>query len=60
MGYSLKSYQSVSSMIGSHLGPTLLLMGASLIVSLIMAVPAGIYSAIHQYSNCLLYTSRCV
>ena len=51
MGYSLKSYQSVSSMIGSHLGPTLLLMGASLIVSLIMAVPAGIYSAIHQYSK---------
>lgn len=51
MGYSLKSYQSVSAMIGSHLGPTLLLMGASLVVSLIMAVPAGIYSAIHQYSK---------
>ena len=29
----------------------LLIMGASLIVSLIMAVPAGIYSAIHQYSK---------
>ncbi len=51
MGYSIKSYQSVSSMIASHLGPTLLLMGASLIVSLLMAVPAGIYSAIHQYSK---------
>ncbi len=51
MGYSVKSYQSVSSMIGSHLNPTLLLMGVSLIVSLIMAVPAGIYSAIHQYSK---------
>ena len=38
-------------MIGSHLGPTLLLMGVSLIVSLIMSVPAGIYSAIHQYSK---------
>lgn len=51
LGYSMKSYQSVSSMIGSHIGPTLLLMGVSLIISLFMAVPAGIYSAIHQYSK---------
>ena len=51
MGYSIKTYQAVSAMIASHLGPTLLLMGVSLIVSLIMAVPAGIYSAIHQYST---------
>ena len=51
MGYSIKSYEAVSAMIGSHLGPTLLLMGVSLIVSLIMSVPAGIYSAIHQYSK---------
>ncbi|MBD5500760.1 MAG: ABC transporter permease [Lachnospiraceae bacterium] len=51
MGYSIKSYQPVADMIGSHLGPTLLLMGVSLIVSLIMAVPAGIYSAVHQYSK---------
>ena len=51
MGYSIKSYQSVSSMIGSHLGPTLLLMGVSLLVSLILAIPAGIYSAIHQYTK---------
>ncbi len=51
MGISIKSYQPVSAMIGSHIGPTLLLMGVSLIVSLLMAVPAGIYSAIHQYSK---------
>ena len=51
MGYSVKSYQSVSSLIGSHLGPTLLLMGVSLIISLLIAIPAGIYSAIHQYSK---------
>ena len=51
MGYSIKSYQSVSSMIGSHLGPTLLLMGVSLLISLFIAIPAGIYSAIHQYSK---------
>ncbi len=51
MGYSIKSYQSVSTMIGEHIGPTLLLMGVSLVVSLLLAVPAGIYSAIHQYSK---------
>jgi peptide/nickel transport system permease protein len=51
LGYSMKSYQSVSSMIASHLGPTLLLMGVSLLVSLLLAIPAGIYSAIHQYSK---------
>ena len=51
MGYSMKSYQPVSEMIGSPLGPTLLLMGVSLIVSLLIAIPAGIYSAIRQYSK---------
>lgn len=51
MGYSIKSYQSVAEMIGSHLGPTLLLMGVSMLVSLIISIPAGIYSAIKQYSK---------
>lgn len=51
MGYSVKSYQPVLEMIGSHLGPTLLLMGVSLVVSLLIAVPAGIYSAVHQYAK---------
>lgn len=51
MGYSMKSYEPVSSMIASRLGPTLLLMGVSLLVSLMIAIPAGIYSAIHQYSK---------
>lgn len=50
MGYSIKNYQPVAEMIASHLGPTLLLMGVSLIVSMLIAVPAGIYSATHQYS----------
>ncbi|MBP1754887.1 MAG: ABC-type dipeptide/oligopeptide/nickel transport system, permease component, partial [Firmicutes bacterium] len=37
-------------MIASYIGPTLLLMSTALIVSLMIAVPAGIYSAVHQYS----------
>ena len=51
LGTSLKSYQPVADMIGSHIGPTLLLMGTSLIVGLAVAVPSGIYSAIHQYKK---------
>ncbi|MDF2905967.1 MAG: ABC-type dipeptide/oligopeptide/nickel transport system, permease component [Herbinix sp.] len=51
LGYSIKNFQSVGSMIGSHLGPTLLLMGVSLLVSIVIAVPAGIFSATHQYSK---------
>ena len=51
LGYSMKSYEPVGAMIGSHIGPTLLLMGASLALSLLIAVPAGIYSAVKQYSK---------
>ena len=51
LGYSIKSYQSVTSIIGSHIGSTLLLMGTSFLVGLIIAIPAGIYSAIHRYTK---------
>ncbi len=51
LGYSYKSYQPVAEMIGSQLAPTLLLMGVSLVLGLLIAVPAGIYSAIHRYQK---------
>lgn len=51
LGYSIKSYESVLSMISDKIGPTLLLMGSSLILSLIIAIPAGIYSAVNQYKK---------
>lgn len=51
LGYSYKSYQPVADMIRSQMGPTLLLMGVSLILGLLIAVPAGIYSAIHRYQK---------
>jgi peptide/nickel transport system permease protein len=51
LGYSVKSYQPVSQIIGSHLGPTILLMGTSMLVGLGFAIPIGIYSAIHRYSK---------
>lgn len=49
LGYSIKSYQPVGQMIGQYMGPTLLLMGTSIVVSMIISVPGGIYSAINQY-----------
>ncbi|MGF7142305.1 peptide/nickel transport system permease protein [Anaerotaenia torta] len=50
LGYSMRNHQEVSQMISMYIGPTLLLMGVSLAVSLLIAVPAGIYSAVRQYS----------
>ena len=51
LGYSYKSYQPVTEIIGSHLAPTLLLMGVSMLVGMLVAVPAGIYSAVHRYKK---------
>ena len=51
LGYSYKSYQPVAELIGSHIGPTLLLMGVSMVLGLLLAVPAGIYSAVHRYQK---------
>lgn len=51
LGYSIKNYQPVSEMIEKYIGPTLLLMSTSLLVSMLIAIPAGIYSAVHQYSK---------
>ena len=49
MGVSIQTHDSVTALIGSHLGPTLLLMGVSLLFSILLAVPGGVYSATHQY-----------
>ena len=51
LGYSISSYQSVSTMILDHIAPTLLLMVSSLLLSYLIALPAGIYSAVKQYSK---------
>ncbi len=51
LGYSTTSYQAVSDMIASHLGPTLLLMATSLVLSLVISLPLGIWSATHPYTK---------
>ncbi|MEA4998881.1 MAG: ABC transporter permease [Candidatus Limiplasma sp.] len=50
-GYSIKTYQPVLDMIRGNLGPTLLLVGTSMVLGFIVAIPAGVYSATHQYSK---------
>ena len=50
-GYSIKTYQPVLAMIRGNLGPTLLLMGTSLALGFLIAIPVGVYSATHQYKK---------
>jgi len=50
-GYSITTHLPVADMIASHIGPTLLLMGTSMVLGLMLAVPVGVYSATHQYSK---------
>lgn len=51
MGYSIKQNLKVASLIKQNIGPTALLMGVSLVISMAIAIPAGIYSAVKQYSK---------
>lgn len=51
LGFSMITYQPVSKLIASHIGPTLLLMGTSLFFGLLIAIPVGVFSATKQYSK---------
>jgi peptide/nickel transport system permease protein len=50
LGYSQVTRQPVNTMIGDRLPNTLYLQGIALIVTLIIALPVGIISAVRQYS----------
>jgi len=49
--WTIKPGVAVGSLITSRLGYTLLLMGLSTFLAIVLAVPIGIYSAVHQYST---------
>lgn len=49
-GTSLYTYQPVTQMIADRLPNTLILMGTVFAVTLLVAIPLGVYSAVHQYS----------
>ena len=50
MGFSFRQYLPVSQLIGQYIGPTALLMGISLSIAMLISIPAGILSAVKQYS----------
>jgi peptide/nickel transport system permease protein len=50
LGESFKQSAPVTEIIAPRVWPTVLLMGASLIFTVIIAIPLGIYSAIRKYS----------
>lgn len=50
LGISFATRQPVTTMLIERVGPTLLLMGISLIVAYLIAIPLGIYSAVNQKS----------
>lgn len=49
--WSVARGQPISMLIESRLGNTILLMSISTLLSLIIAIPAGVYSAVKQYSK---------
>jgi peptide/nickel transport system permease protein len=49
--WTMKIGQNVGSMISGRVGYTLLLMVLSTFLAMLIAVPIGIYSAVHQYSK---------
>lgn len=50
LGVSMMTYEPVTAMIKLRLGPTLMLMGSSLVISIVVGVFLGILSAKKQYS----------
>lgn len=51
LGFSYRTYRSVSEMIGERLGNTLLLTFSSLFLAYLVAIPIGIHSARNPYST---------
>ena len=50
MGRSYSQNTSVNSIVAPRIWPTVLLMGSSLLITVLIAVPFGVYSAIKKYS----------
>ncbi len=50
LGYSISQKQPVSTVIASRLVNTLILSFSAIIITWLVAIPIGIYSAVHQYS----------
>lgn len=51
VSWALANQQPVSKVIGSRLSNTVILMGSTLVLSLLIAVPIGVIAAVRQYSK---------
>jgi len=50
-GFSIQSRRPIAEEIGKRIPPTLALMGAAILISILLGVPFGILSALRQYSG---------
>jgi peptide/nickel transport system permease protein len=50
-GYSVTTGQPITLEVGPRLGPTLLLMGSALVVTVCIGIPAGVIAAVRQYAG---------
>jgi len=50
LGWSIEYHTPVAALIAQRFPKTLLLMGSGFLVSMVIGIPVGIYSALHQYS----------
>jgi peptide/nickel transport system permease protein len=51
LGYTLSTRRAVAEEILPRIGPTLLLMGSSLLIALLVGIPFGLLSAVRQYGK---------
>ena len=50
-GFSIQSRRPIAEEIGKRIPPTLVLMGAAILIAILLGVPFGIISALRQYSR---------
>ena len=51
MGYSFQFMRPVADLVGERLGMTIVVALGALLLTYLIAIPIGIYSAVHQYSR---------
>ena len=51
LGFSINSGRAVADELGARAGPTLLLMGSSILIALVIGITFGVVSAVRQFSK---------
>ena len=50
-GFSIKTGLNITDLVGPRIGPTLLLMGTSLILAMLIGIPLGVIAAVRPYTR---------